>query len=101
MADFTTTLFTVSVVDMTQQSSSVNSGVVSYPIISSTDIIPINQLKKAYDMRGIDVDCMTPTYRYWTVYDTPDTTGALYFGTKCGISSLTNICIVKKYKVVP
>mgnify|MGYP001569969035 CR=1 FL=1 len=102
MADFTTTLFTLSTNNMTQESSSINSGVVSYPVLGSTDFIVVGELRKAYDMRGTDVDCGigNATYRYWTVYDAPDPTGSLYVGTKCGGSPLTNICIIKKYKVV-
>lgn len=50
-----------------------------------------------YEMRGKDIDCITPTYRYWTVVGAPDSTGALYVGAKCGISPLSNICIVRRY----
>lgn len=67
------------------------------PQLGAFDIvIPPNEFFY-YDMRGIDVDCMTPTYRYWTVRDTPDTTGALYYGTKCGATPLSNICIIRRY----
>ena len=45
-----------------------------------------------YFMRAQDPNCLpTVTYRYWTVTGTPDTTGALYVGTRCGASPLTNI----------
>lgn len=103
MADFITTLFSLSTaIGMSEQSSSINSGITSYPILSSTDFIIAGQLKKAYDMRGTDIDCGigNNTYRYWTVYDSPDPTAILYLGPKCGASPLANICIVKKYKVV-
>lgn len=49
-----------------------------------------------YFMRAQDPDCLpTVTYRYWTVTGTPDTTGALYIGTRCGASPLTNITYSK------
>ncbi len=50
-------------------------------------------------MRGHDVDCVTqPTYRYWTVTGTPDTTGSHYGGTKCGASPLADIVVQQTWK---
>ena len=50
-----------------------------------------------YDMRGLDIDCGSPTYRFWTTKEAPDLTGAYYTDTKCGISPLTDIVVVRKY----
>ena len=50
-----------------------------------------------YEMRGTDIDCVTPTYRYWTVVNQPDVTGAQYLGSKCGVNPLSNICIIRRY----
>ena len=102
MADYITSVLNASIDNMFEDSISTNSGVVSYQVLSSTDFIISSPIRTAYDRRGTDVDCGigNATYRYWTVYDTPDSTGSLYLGTKCGATPLTNICIEKKYKVV-
>lgn len=50
-----------------------------------------------YFMRGRDVDCGPVTYRTWTVLNTPDITGALYTGSKCGGSALTDIVVMSKW----
>lgn len=50
-------------------------------------------------MRGKDVDCLTTTYRTWKVADTPDTTGAQYVGTKCGLTNLADIIVLLKITV--
>jgi hypothetical protein len=47
-----------------------------------------------YYMRGKDVDCGILTYRYWQSENSPDQTGILYTGTKCGISPLSDITIM-------
>lgn len=49
-----------------------------------------------YIMRARDPDCITPTYRTWTVVGTPDTDGSLYDGVRCGATPLTDIVVVKK-----
>lgn len=47
-----------------------------------------------YLMRARDPDCVTqPTYVYWAVTGTPDTTGAHYGGSRCGGSSLVDIVV--------
>lgn len=48
-------------------------------------------------MRGRDIDCVGVVYRFWTVTNNPDTTGASYVGVKCGLSSLTDIIVAFKY----
>lgn len=52
-----------------------------------------------YKMRAIDPDCGSLTYRTWVVTGEPDTTGALYSGTRCGANPLTNITIVDSWQV--
>ena len=64
-------------------------------------IIPPSEIYH-YDMRGTDTDCGigNSTYRYWTTVGSPDSTGAYYFGTKCGATPLSNIVIVRKYILI-
>lgn len=49
-----------------------------------------------YIMRARDPDCITPTYRTWTVVDNPDLDGSLYDGARCGATPLTDIVVIKK-----
>lgn len=44
---------------------------------------------KHYLMQWKDVDCVTTTYRFWHVTESPDPTGIQYSGTKCGGSAIT------------
>jgi hypothetical protein len=47
-----------------------------------------------YLMRANDPDCVTqPTYVYWVVTGSPDTTGSQYTGSRCGVHALTNIIV--------
>lgn len=55
-------------------------------------------LQTYYVMRARDVDCVTITYRIWTVAGSPDTSGVFYSGIKCGASALEDITIVAKYQ---
>lgn len=48
-------------------------------------------------MRGKDVDCITTTYKFWTVTGAPDTDASEYVGAKCGASALQDIIVVFKY----
>lgn len=52
-----------------------------------------------YAMRATDPDAPSLTYRTWIVYDTPDTNGSRYTGTKSGNSALTNITVVAQWTV--
>lgn len=52
----------------------------------------LNRLR--YVMMARDPDCGSPTYRTWVVYGRPDTTGALYTGTRCGASPLVDIQVL-------
>lgn len=47
-----------------------------------------------YEMRGRDQDCATLTYRYWRSLGSPDFTGVLYTGPKCGVNPLVEIVIM-------
>lgn len=61
-----------------------------------SNVIP-NVMTTYFVMRGKDVDCVGIVYRTWTVTGAPDTTGAQYIGTKCGVSSLQDIIVLFKY----
>ena len=52
-----------------------------------------------YAMRAIDPDAVSLTYRTWVVYGSPDTTAALYTGTRSGASALTNVVVVASWSV--
>jgi hypothetical protein len=52
-----------------------------------------------YAMRAIDPDAGSLTYRTWVVYGSPDTTAALYTGTRSGASALTNVVVVASWSV--
>ena len=52
----------------------------------------LNRLR--YVMMARDPDCGSPTYRTWVVFGRPDTTGALYAGTRCGASPLVDIQVL-------
>lgn len=47
-----------------------------------------------YVMMARDPDCGSPTYRTWVSYGLPDTTGALYTGTRCGVSPLVDFQVL-------
>lgn len=50
-------------------------------------------------MRARDPDCVSqPTYVYWAVINTPDTTGAQYTGSRCGIHALVDIVVEITWK---
>lgn len=52
-----------------------------------------------YLMRARDPDCVSqPTYRFWTVTGTPDMTGSLYTGPRCGVSPLVEIVVEITWK---
>jgi len=61
--------------------------------------VPISQPVTYFVMRGLDPDCITVTYRFWTVSGSPDLSGASYSGPKCGVSSLTDIVVVHRYTI--
>lgn len=47
-----------------------------------------------YLMRARDPDCgPQPSYVYWVVSGTPDSTGASYTGSRCGIHALVEIVV--------
>jgi hypothetical protein len=62
-------------------------------IIGTLSCFGLKTCTKYFMMRGVDVDCVTLTYRTWLVTSSPDPTGALYTGIKCGPSPLANIDI--------
>ena len=68
-----------------------------FNVTTSYDIIATTSDVFHYDMKGLDVDCGSPTFRYWTSKGAPDFSGALYDGTKCGATPLANISIVRKF----
>lgn len=47
-----------------------------------------------YAMRARDPDCVSqPSYVYWVVTGVPDSTGAQYSGSRCGIHALVEIVV--------
>jgi hypothetical protein len=50
-------------------------------------------------MRARDPDCVTqPTYVYWKVTGTPDSTGSQYAGSRCGVHPLVEIVVQQTWK---
>lgn len=60
-------------------------------------IEPLIRLITYYLMRGKDIDCGVITYRVWISPNAPDTTGALYTGTRCGATPLTDIVVTSQF----
>jgi hypothetical protein len=61
--------------------------------------IPSSSLTTHFLMRARDPDCGSqPTYVYWAVVTTPDTTGAQYSGSRCGGSPLVDIVVEITWK---
>lgn len=52
-----------------------------------------------YKMRGKDVDCVSLTYRTWVVSGSPDPTGALYVGSRCGVTPFAEVVIAEAWQV--
>lgn len=104
MADFTSNLITHTYVDgyLTNQNQTntpfssnnylIDDVLLFIPVIRDFDIQTVFNY---YLMRGKDIDCVgpNPTYRVWVVEGSPDTTGSLYLGVKCGLSPLQDIVV--------
>lgn len=90
------------------QSYSLNSG---FPFSSKTETergatheavyrVPVLPVRRpspqlvVYEMRGRDQDCATLSYRYWNSVGTPDFTGTLYTGPKCGVNPLVDVVVL-------
>lgn len=68
--------------------------------VQATDIFVPSVPITHYVMRARDLDCGTPTFRYWTVINTPDTTAAQYIGARCGATPLSDIIVVSTYQTI-
>ncbi len=52
-------------------------------------------------MRARDPDCVSqPTYVYWKVTGTPDSTGSQYTGSRCGVHPLVEIVVQQTWKML-
>lgn len=65
---------------------------------SSLELGGVTPVVTYYQMRGVDIDCvLILTYRSWVVAGSPDFTGALYTGPKCGPTPLSSIVVVDSW----